>query len=103
SPYTLKEGGAVSEGDPISSEAASQAVPGVFPFEVEIVQPRLGTVRPHPPASGPMGTEKCRRSLGYPDQEATVGFYSEVVFPRLCDLVLNRPFVARQRRTLLAS
>jgi len=32
-----------------------------------------------------------------------VGFYSEAVFPRLCDLCLNSPFVAKQRRTLLAS
>ena len=30
-----------------------------------------------------------------------VGFYRQVIFPRLCDLVLNRPFVARYRRELL--
>jgi SAM-dependent methyltransferase len=32
-----------------------------------------------------------------------VGFYSEVIFPRLCDLLLNRPSVARLRRDLLAA
>jgi SAM-dependent methyltransferase len=31
-----------------------------------------------------------------------VGFYTRVVFPRLCDLVLSRPPVARHRRELLA-
>jgi len=31
-----------------------------------------------------------------------VGFYSRVIFPRLCDLLLNRPLVARHRRDLLA-
>jgi ubiquinone/menaquinone biosynthesis C-methylase UbiE len=31
-----------------------------------------------------------------------VGFYTQVVFPRLCDLLLNRPLVARHRRELLA-
>lgn len=30
-------------------------------------------------------------------------FYSEVIFPRLCDLFLNRPFVAQHRRQVLAS
>jgi ubiquinone/menaquinone biosynthesis C-methylase UbiE len=34
--------------------------------------------------------------------EATVGFYSQVIFPRLCDLLLDRPFIARHRRELLA-
>ena len=32
-----------------------------------------------------------------------MGFYSQVIFPRLCDLLLNRPFVARHRRELLAT
>jgi len=32
-----------------------------------------------------------------------VGFYSQVIFPRLCDLFLGRPFVARHRRELLAA
>jgi SAM-dependent methyltransferase len=31
-----------------------------------------------------------------------VGFYSRVIFPRLCDLLLDRPAVARQRRELLS-
>jgi ubiquinone/menaquinone biosynthesis C-methylase UbiE len=31
-----------------------------------------------------------------------VGFYTKVVFPRLCDLLLSRPLVARHRRELLA-
>jgi SAM-dependent methyltransferase len=31
-----------------------------------------------------------------------VGLYTRVVFPRLCDLLLNRPRVARHRRELLA-
>jgi ubiquinone/menaquinone biosynthesis C-methylase UbiE len=30
-----------------------------------------------------------------------VGFYSQVIFPRLCDFFLGRPFVARHRRELL--
>jgi ubiquinone/menaquinone biosynthesis C-methylase UbiE len=32
-----------------------------------------------------------------------VGLYSGVFFPRLCDLVLNQPFVAKQRHDLLAT
>jgi len=32
-----------------------------------------------------------------------VGFYSRVIFPRLCDLGLDRPFVAEHRRQLLAT
>jgi ubiquinone/menaquinone biosynthesis C-methylase UbiE len=36
-------------------------------------------------------------------QEATVGFYSEVVFPRLCDLLLGRSFVAKHRQQLLGA
>lgn len=32
-----------------------------------------------------------------------MSFYSDVIFPRLCDLLLNRSFVARQRRELLAT
>jgi ubiquinone/menaquinone biosynthesis C-methylase UbiE len=32
-----------------------------------------------------------------------VGLYTKVVFPRLCDLLLNRPLVARHRRDLLAN
>jgi ubiquinone/menaquinone biosynthesis C-methylase UbiE len=32
-----------------------------------------------------------------------VGFYSEIVFPRLCELLLNRPLVARHRQQLLAT
>jgi ubiquinone/menaquinone biosynthesis C-methylase UbiE len=32
-----------------------------------------------------------------------VGFYSEVIFPRLCDLLLNSSVVAIHRRTLLAT
>lgn len=31
-----------------------------------------------------------------------MGWYKQVVFPRLCDLLLNRPLVARHRRGLLA-
>ena len=31
-----------------------------------------------------------------------MGFYSQVIFPRLCDLLLNRPLIARHRRELLA-
>jgi SAM-dependent methyltransferase len=31
-----------------------------------------------------------------------MGFYSQVVFPHLCDFLLSRPHVARQRRALLA-
>jgi ubiquinone/menaquinone biosynthesis C-methylase UbiE len=31
-----------------------------------------------------------------------VGFYTRVIFPRLCDLLLNRPSVARYRRELLS-
>ena len=32
-----------------------------------------------------------------------MGFYSQFVFPRLCDFLLDRPFVARHRRELLAN
>jgi ubiquinone/menaquinone biosynthesis C-methylase UbiE len=32
-----------------------------------------------------------------------VDFYSRVIFPRLCDLFLNRPAVAKHRRRLLAA
>ena len=32
-----------------------------------------------------------------------MGFYSQVIFPRLCDLLLNRPFVANHRKQLLAT
>jgi ubiquinone/menaquinone biosynthesis C-methylase UbiE len=35
-------------------------------------------------------------------QEATVGFYSQVIIPLLCDFGLDRPFVAKYRRELLA-
>jgi hypothetical protein len=31
-----------------------------------------------------------------------MGFYAEVIVPLLCDLGLDRPFVARYRRELLA-
>ena len=31
-----------------------------------------------------------------------MSFYAQVIFPRLCDLVLNQPFIAKLRRTLLA-
>jgi ubiquinone/menaquinone biosynthesis C-methylase UbiE len=31
-----------------------------------------------------------------------VGFYSRVIFPRLCELALNQPFVAKHRRELLS-
>ena len=32
-----------------------------------------------------------------------MGFYSRVIFPHLCDLALDRPFVARHRQELLPS
>jgi ubiquinone/menaquinone biosynthesis C-methylase UbiE len=32
-----------------------------------------------------------------------MGFYSDVIFPRLCELLLNRPLVAKHRRQLLAT
>jgi ubiquinone/menaquinone biosynthesis C-methylase UbiE len=35
-------------------------------------------------------------------QEMTMGFYSRVIFPRLCDLLLGTPLVAKHRRKLLA-
>lgn len=31
-----------------------------------------------------------------------MGLYSDVIFPRLCDLLLNRPLVARHRQELLS-
>jgi len=31
-----------------------------------------------------------------------VGFYSRVIFPRLCDVILNQPAIAKLRRELLA-
>ena len=32
-----------------------------------------------------------------------MGFYSRFIFPRLCDLLLSQPFVAEQRKKLLAA
>ncbi len=32
-----------------------------------------------------------------------MGYYSRVIFPRLCDFVLDRPFVANHRRELLST
>ena len=32
-----------------------------------------------------------------------MGFYSEVIFPRPCDLLMDRPFVAKHRQRLLAT
>ena len=32
-----------------------------------------------------------------------MGFYSQLIFPRLCDFVLDRPFVAKHRRELLST
>ena len=32
-----------------------------------------------------------------------MGFYSQVIFPHLSDLLLNRPFIAQYRRNLLAT
>ncbi len=32
-----------------------------------------------------------------------MGFYTQVIFPRLCDVLLNRPLVATRRRALLAN
>jgi ubiquinone/menaquinone biosynthesis C-methylase UbiE len=32
-----------------------------------------------------------------------VGFYSEIIFPRLCDFLMDRPFVAKHRQPLLAT
>lgn len=32
-----------------------------------------------------------------------MGFYSEVVFPRICDFLMDRPFVAKHRQQLLAT
>lgn len=34
--------------------------------------------------------------------KATVGFYSEVIYPRLCEFLLDKPLVARHRKELLA-
>ena len=31
-----------------------------------------------------------------------MGWYTQVIFPRLCDFLLNRPFVANHRRELFA-
>jgi ubiquinone/menaquinone biosynthesis C-methylase UbiE len=36
------------------------------------------------------------------ESRKTEGFYSRVIFPRLCELLLNRPLVARHRQELLA-
>jgi ubiquinone/menaquinone biosynthesis C-methylase UbiE len=36
-------------------------------------------------------------------QEPIMGFYSQVIVPCLCDFSLDRPFVAKYRRELLAS
>src|SRR5262249_61428547 len=52
--------------------------------------PRLDPVLIERPAGG-----------GQPDQETRMGFYAQVIVPLLCDLGLDRPFVARYRRELL--
>jgi ubiquinone/menaquinone biosynthesis C-methylase UbiE len=36
-------------------------------------------------------------------KEETVGFYSQVIFPRLCDFLMDKPFLAKHRRELLAN
>jgi SAM-dependent methyltransferase len=36
------------------------------------------------------------------EQRKSVKFYSQFIFPQLCDFLLGRPFVARYRRELLA-
>jgi ubiquinone/menaquinone biosynthesis C-methylase UbiE len=36
------------------------------------------------------------------DGEEAVGFYAQVICPRLCDFLLDRPFLAKYRRELLA-
>ena len=41
-------------------------------------------------------------SRGQPDQETAMGLYAQVIVPLLCDFGLDRPFVARYRRELLA-
>jgi SAM-dependent methyltransferase len=41
-------------------------------------------------------------SGGQPDEETAMGFYAQVIVPLLCDFGLDRPFVARYRRELLA-
>src|SRR5437868_141312 len=46
---------------------------------------------------------ECRQTLFRPQREATVGFYAQVIFPRLCDFMLGMPFVARYRQELLAT
>ena len=45
--------------------------------------------------------ESRRRQPGI--RGTTVRFYSDVIFPRLCDFLLNRPLVARHRQQLLAT
>jgi ubiquinone/menaquinone biosynthesis C-methylase UbiE len=39
----------------------------------------------------------------YLDRGEAVGFYSQVVFPCLCDFLLRQPFLAKYRRELLAT
>jgi hypothetical protein len=34
--------------------------------------------------------------------EKVVGFYSQVIFPRICDFVMGWPFVAKYRQEMLA-
>jgi hypothetical protein len=46
--------------------------------------------------------DRVPRSRGQPDQETAMGFYSQVIVPLLCDFGLDRPFVAKYRRELLA-
>src|SRR5262249_21609625 len=42
-------------------------------------------------------------SANPPHRKPAVRFYSELIFPRLCELFLNRPYVAQHRHRLLAS
>jgi SAM-dependent methyltransferase len=50
-------------------------------------------------------SQRCDGSKGADrirNQEATVGIFSEVIVPRLCDLLMSKSLLARHRRGLLA-
>src|SRR5947209_4078506 len=61
-----------------------------------------------PPRSAPSCWGACCWVLWRPPEcprtrRCLVTFYSQVIFPRLCDFLLDRPSIAQHRRELLAS
>jgi ubiquinone/menaquinone biosynthesis C-methylase UbiE len=50
-----------------------------------------------------MDPKTVRIALAFMDQECSMGFYSRLIFPWLCDMTLGQPFVAKHRQDLLCA